>query len=75
MQKRLKNKLYVMKKTTKYDVEYPVTPLVSEPMGAYGIRNEVSDRLKYTLRNDIKSVIEGEELLNRLRPRIKSLFK
>lgn len=27
------------------------------------------------LRNDINTAIDGEELLSRLRPRIKSLFK
>ena len=64
-----------MKKATKYEVEYPVTPVVSEPVAAYGMRSEVSNSPRFTSRNDIKLAIEGEELLNRLRPRIKSLFK
>lgn len=64
-----------MKKATKYDEEYPVVPVVAEPMAVYGTRDGVRNCPKFISRNDIKSAIEGEELLNRLRPRIKSLFK
>lgn len=64
-----------MSKINRYQEKEPITHIVAEPTIVYGIKNEVNECREYTLRNDIHSAIDGEELLNRLRPRIKSLFK
>ena len=52
-----------------------MTPIVSEPVVAYGYRRDTVNTQNVILRNDINTAIDGEELLSRLRPRIKSLFK
>lgn len=48
--------------------------VVSEPMVAY-IDNKVGTDTVMGERDDIEIAVSGEELLNRLRPRIKALFK
>ncbi len=48
--------------------------VVSEPMVAY-IDNKVGADTVMGERDDIEIAVSGEELLNRLRPRIKALFK
>ena len=61
--------------TNRYQDENPMTPIVSEPVVAYGYRRDTVNTQNVILRNDINTAIDGEELLSRLRPRIKSLFK
>lgn len=65
----------MMKKIKKYQIEDSGTPIVAESVVAYGSRHEVNVCHNYASRNDMKAAIDGDELLNRLRPRIKSLFK
>jgi len=65
----------MMKKIKKYQIEDSGTPIVAEPVIAYGSRSEADICRNYASRNDMKAAIDGDELLNRLRPRIKSLFK
>ena len=55
--------------------EDSITPIVDEPNVAYETRGNVFDSQNHVLRDDIHSAVDGEELLNRLRPRIKSLFE
>ena len=55
--------------------EDSITPIVDEPNVAYETRGNVFDSQNHVLRVDIHSAVDGEELLNRLRPRIKSLFE
>lgn len=64
-----------MNKTNRYQDEKPMTPIMAEPVVAYEARSETRNSQERVLRDDIHSAIDGEELLNRLRPRIKSLFK
>jgi len=64
-----------MKRINRYQEENPKTPVVAEPVVIYGVRSEVDDYHEIASRNDINSAIDGEELLNRLRPRINSLFE
>lgn len=64
-----------MKRINRYQEESPKTPIVAEPVVTYGVKNELNDFRKCASRNDMNSAIDGEELLNRLRPRIKSLFE
>lgn len=64
-----------MNKTNRSQDENPMTPIMAEPMVSYGVRSETRNSQKHVLRDDIHSAIDGEELLNLLRPRIKSLFK
>lgn len=64
-----------MKRINRYQEESPKTPIVAEPVVTYGVENELNDFRKCASRNDMNSAIDGEELLNRLRPRIKSLFE
>jgi len=64
-----------MNKTNRYQDENPMTPITAEPMVVYETRTEIENVQKLVLRNDMNSAIDGEELLSRLRPRIKSLFK
>ena len=64
-----------MESNKKYsEIENP-RPIVSEPAMVYGIRREYSDKSDYSLRNELRSAITGEELITRLRPRIKTLFE
>ena len=71
----LLNKKAFMESNNKYsEIENP-RPIVSEPAMVYGIRRENSDKLDYSLRNELRSAITGEELITRLRPRIKTLFE
>jgi len=64
-----------MESNNKYsEIEKPC-PVVSEPAMVYGIRRENSGKSDYSLRNELKSAITGEELMTRLRPRIKTLFE
>lgn len=59
-----------MDKPKAYKEQELVQQKAREPMVAYGSTNVVMES-----RDDIKSAISGEELLNKLRPRIKALFK
>ncbi|MBO5015114.1 MAG: hypothetical protein J6C92_04800 [Bacteroidaceae bacterium] len=59
----------------RYQEEEPITHIVSEPTVVYEVKSEVNEYREKKSRNDIHSAIDGEELLNRLRPRIKSLFE
>lgn len=64
-----------MSKINRYKKKEPITPIVAESTVVYGVKRDVNECQGGDLRNDIYSAIDGEELLNRLRPRIKSLFK
>ncbi len=65
----------MMTKIKEYQIKDSGTPVVSEPVVAYGSRSKTDVCRNYAERNDMKAAIDGDELLNRLRPRIKSLFK
>lgn len=51
------------------------SPVVSEPSVTYFVQNDVNTCLEHVPNSDMESAVDGEELLNRLRPRIKSLFE
>lgn len=59
-----------MDKSKAYKEQEPAQQKASEPMISYGSGDVVTKN-----RDDIKSAITSEELLNKLRPRIKALFK
>lgn len=59
-----------MGKSKAYKEQEPMQPKVSETMATYRNSDIVIGN-----RDDIKFAITSEELLNRLRPRIKALFK
>ena len=65
----------MIKKVDEYQINDTKTQIVSEPVVAYRVQGETNILNNCTLRDDMKSAIEGEELLNRLRPRLKFLFK
>lgn len=54
-----------MSKTKAYKEQEPAQQKASEPFVAYGANVVTGNR------DDVKSAITGEELLNKLRPRIK----
>lgn len=62
-----KDKSYINSETEK-DV------IASEPVVTYGAVRDISINTIAKSRDNINQAITGEELLNRLRPRIKSLF-
>ena len=62
-----KNKSYINSETEK-DV------IASELVVTYGAVRDISINTIAKSRDNINQAITGEELLNRLRPRIKSLF-
>lgn len=64
-----------MSTINRYQKEEQITHVVSEPAVVYEVKAEVNELREQTSRNDIHSAIDGEELLDRLRPRIKSLFE
>ena len=62
-------------KNQKYPQETTTYTVVSEPAIAYGMKRESIVCQEHSSRNDILRAIDTEELLSRLRPRIKSLFE
>lgn len=63
-----------MGKSKVYKEQKPVKLNASEPIVAY-TSNKIDSDIVMGERDNIESAISGEELLNRLRPRIKALFK
>lgn len=63
-----------MGKSKAYKEQKPVKQNASEPIVAY-TSNTIDSDIVSGERDNIESAISGEELLNRLRPRIKALFK
>lgn len=63
-----------MGKSKAYKEQKPVQLNASEPIVAY-TSNKIDSDIVMGERDNIESAISGEELLNRLRPRIKTLFK
>lgn len=63
-----------MGKSKAYKEQKPVKLNASEPIVAY-TSNKIDSDFVMGERDNIESAISGEELLNRLRPRIKALFK
>lgn len=63
-----------MGKSKAYKEQKPVQQNASEPIVAY-TSNMIDSDIVMVERDNIESAISGEELLNRLRPRIKALFK
>lgn len=63
-----------MSKSKAYKEQKPVKLNASEPIVAY-TSNTIDSDFVMGERDNIESAISGEELLNRLRPRIKALFK
>lgn len=63
-----------MNKVKSYKKQELIEEEVGEPIVAYA-GDEESLAAVAEKRDDIKCAISGEELLNRLRPRIKTLFK
>lgn len=61
-----------MSKSKAYKEQEPIQQKASEPIVAY---SKIDSDIVTGERNDIKSAISGDELLNRLRPHIKALFK
>lgn len=61
-----------MSKSKLYKEQEPVEQKVGEPMAVY---SKTDSGIAVKKRDNIESAISGEELLNRLRPRIKALFK
>ena len=68
-------KCIMNKEYSTYQEETPQRSVVSEPVIVYGVKQEKIEYQEHTSRNDIMRSIDAEELLNRLRPRIKSLFE
>lgn len=64
-----------MSNNKKYQIEDSSPSVISEPAATYCVSNEVDIYLKEVSNSDMASAIDGKELLNRLRPRIKSLFE
>lgn len=58
----------------KYEQIEPKTMVAKEPMVAYSSK-KTDSCVTIGERDNIKQAISGEELLNRLRPRIKALFE
>lgn len=61
-----------MSKSKEYKKQEPIGQKVGEPMAVY---SKTGSGIAARKRDNIESAISGEELLNRLRPRIKVLFK
>ena len=61
-----------MGKSKVYKKQEPVQQKASESFAAY---SKIDPNILTKERNNIESAISGEELLDRLRPRIKALFK
>ena len=55
-----------------YKEQEPIQQKASESLAAY---SKIDSNIATRERDNIKSAISGEELLDRLRPRIKALFK
>ncbi|WP_455608376.1 hypothetical protein, partial [Bacteroides rodentium] len=67
-------RIRAMSKVKPYKETKEESQMVNEPMVAY-IGNKVVADIVMGERADIGIAISGEELLDRLRPRIKALFK
>ena len=65
-------KIGFMKKNKPYKEQEPIQQKASESFVAY---SKIDPSIATRERDNIKSAISGEELLDRLRPRIKALFK
>ena len=65
-------KIGFMKKNKPYKEQEPIQQKASESFVAY---SKIDLGIATRERDNIKSAISGEELLDRLRPRIKALFK
>ncbi|NVK95149.1 hypothetical protein HU824_18655 [Bacteroides sp. L10-4] len=63
-----------MRKIKPYKEQEPMASNVSEPVVVY-TGNENNPNIVTEGRDDIRRAISGEELLSRLRPRIKALFE
>lgn len=64
-----------MKEVKNYKQQIPDNEMVAaEPVIVYAVETEDSTCKVFTSRDDSNRSITGDELLNRLRPRIKSLF-
>lgn len=61
-----------MSKSRSYKEQEPIGQKVGEPMAVY---SKTGSGIAVKKRDNIESAISGEELLDRLRPRIKALFK
>ena len=61
-----------MRKIKPYKEQEPIQQKASESFAAY---SKIDSSIATRERDNIKSAISGEELLDRLRPRIKALFK
>ena len=61
-----------MSKSKSYKEQEPIGQKVGEPMAVY---SKTGSCIAVKKRDNIESAISGEELLDRLRPRIKALFK
>ena len=66
-------KIGFMKKNKPYKEQEPMVPNVGEPVVVY-TGNENNTNIVTEGRDDIRHAISGEELLDRLCPRIKALF-
>ena len=66
-------KIGFMKKNKPYKEQEPMVPNVGEPVVVY-TGNENNPNIVTEGRDDIRHAISGEELLDRLCPRIKALF-
>ena len=62
-----------MRKIKPYKEQEPMVPNVGEPVVVYSV-NEIYRNIVSEGRDDIRHAISGEELLDRLCPRIKALF-
>lgn len=63
-----------MRKNKPYKGQEPMVPNVGEPVVVY-TGNENNPNIVTEGRDDIRRAISGEELLDRLCPRIKALFE
>lgn len=63
-----------MRKIKPYKEQEPMVPNVGEAVVVY-TGNENNPNIVTEGRDDIRRAISGEELLSRLRPRIKALFE
>ena len=63
-----------MKKNKPYKEQEPIAPKVGETV-VVNTGNENKSKIVTEGRNDIRRAISGEELLDRLCPRIKALFE
>lgn len=66
-------KIEKMGKSKAYKEQKPAQQNASEPIVAY-TSSKIDSDLVIGERDNMESAISGEELLNRLRPRIKALF-